>query len=73
MEIDLGQMMESTNPEPKMVYAAPIKTQISPRKGANGKLTDTKWLTLEVAGDRYNKRKPGMATAYNDPTFDQND
>ena len=30
-------------------------------------------MTLEIAGDRYSNRKPGMATAYNDPTFDQND
>ena len=73
MEINLGTMMDSTNQEPKMVYAAPIKTQVSPRKGPNGKLSDTKWLSLEVAGDRYSNRKPGMATAYNDPAFDQND
>ena len=30
-------------------------------------------MTLDVNGDRYANRKPGFKTAYNDPTFDQND
>jgi hypothetical protein len=30
-------------------------------------------MSLDISGDRYANRKPGFKTAYNDPTFNQND